>query len=126
MGEGEDNAEEPQIISITMPPPFHHHDKKQAALHVLRRGRRRRREEEKEEEEDDHDDVKKEEEEEEEREEVEKKIEALKKIVPGGESVEGVEKLFDETAGYILSLRCQLNTLRALAAFFHNLHQNTN
>ncbi|MED6111982.1 hypothetical protein PIB30_057416 [Stylosanthes scabra] len=91
-------------------PPFHHQNKPSPPLHVLQRGRKRRREEE-----------------EEEREEVERKIEALKKIVPGGESVEGVEKLFDETAGYILSLQCQLNTLRALATLFNNLHhQNTN
>ncbi|KAL2476594.1 Uncharacterized protein Adt_37330 [Abeliophyllum distichum] len=48
--------------------------------------------------------------------EVEKKIVALQKIVPGGESL-GVDKLFEETAEYILTLQCQVKVLRFLASF---------
>ncbi|KAI3465905.1 hypothetical protein Pfo_022568 [Paulownia fortunei] len=48
--------------------------------------------------------------------EVEKKIVALQKIVPGGERL-AVEKLFEETAEYILELECQVKALRFLAAF---------
>ncbi|XP_016457866.2 uncharacterized protein LOC107781644 isoform X1 [Nicotiana tabacum] len=48
--------------------------------------------------------------------EVEEKILALQKIVPGGESL-GVDMLFEETAGYILALQCQIKTLKVLASF---------
>ncbi|XP_009786577.1 uncharacterized protein LOC107765527 [Nicotiana tabacum] len=48
--------------------------------------------------------------------EVEEKIMALQKIVPGGESL-GVDMLFEETAGYILALQCQIKTLKVLASF---------
>lgn len=48
--------------------------------------------------------------------EVEKKIVALQKIVPGGERLP-VEELFEETAEYILELQCQVKMLRFLAAF---------
>lgn len=53
---------------------------------------------------------------EEEEEEVEEKILALQKIVPGGETL-GVDRLFEETAGYILQLQCQLKALKVLANF---------
>ncbi|XP_062104611.1 transcription factor PAR1-like [Humulus lupulus] len=60
--------------------------------------------------------------EESEKEEVERKIKALQRIVPGGESL-GVDKLFDETAGYILALQCQLKAMRTLAAFVEGLEK---
>uniref|UniRef100_A0A0V0GJW5 Putative transcription factor PAR1-like n=1 Tax=Solanum chacoense TaxID=4108 RepID=A0A0V0GJW5_SOLCH len=53
---------------------------------------------------------------EEEEEEVEEKILALQKIVPGGETL-GVDMLFEETAGYILQLQCQVKALKVLASF---------
>lgn len=48
--------------------------------------------------------------------EVEKKIVALQKIVPGGERLP-VEELFEETAEYIFALESQIEALRFLAAF---------
>lgn len=56
------------------------------------------------------------------REEVERKIEALQRIVPGGESL-GVDKLFEETAGYIMTLQVQLKAMKALASFFEGLEK---
>ncbi|EXB92412.1 hypothetical protein L484_021396 [Morus notabilis] len=55
-----------------------------------------------------------------EKEEVERKIKALQRVVPGGESL-GVEKLFEETASYIMALQCQLKAMKALASFFESL-----
>ncbi|CAL0315878.1 unnamed protein product [Lupinus luteus] len=70
--------------------------------------------------------LKEEEEEEEEegydREEIEKKIHALQRIVPNGESL-GVDKLFDETAGYIMALQSQVKALRTLSGFFDKLEK---
>lgn len=63
-----------------------------------------------------------EEKEEDDREEIERKIHALQRIVPGGESL-GVDKLFDETAGYIMALQCQVKALRTLAGFFDKLEK---
>lgn len=63
-----------------------------------------------------------EEEAEEDKEEVERKIEALQRIVPGGESL-GVDKLFEETAGYIMALQGQLKAMKALASFFEGLEK---
>ncbi|PON69450.1 hypothetical protein PanWU01x14_088910 [Parasponia andersonii] len=60
--------------------------------------------------------------EEDEKEEVERKIQALQRIVPGGESL-GVDKLFEETAGYIMALQCQLKAMRTLASFFEGLEK---
>lgn len=54
--------------------------------------------------------------------EVERKIEALQRIVPGGESL-GLDKLFEETAGYIMTLQCQVKALRTLSAFFETLEK---
>nr|XP_027062617.1 transcription factor PAR1 [Coffea arabica] len=54
--------------------------------------------------------------EEDEKAEVEKKIVVLQKIVPGGESL-GVDKLFEETAGYIMELQYQVKALKFLASF---------
>lgn len=64
-----------------------------------------------------------EEEEEEDREEVERKIHALQKIVPNGESF-GVDNLFDETATYIMALQSQLKALKALTSFFESLEKD--
>lgn len=47
--------------------------------------------------------------------EVEEKIVALQKIVPGGERLP-VAELFEETAEYIFALECQVKALRFLAA----------
>lgn len=55
------------------------------------------------------------------KEEVEKKIVELQKIVPGGETLENVDNLFEETAGYILDLQNQIKGLRVLASFFELL-----
>ncbi|XP_031256417.1 transcription factor PAR1 [Pistacia vera] len=54
--------------------------------------------------------------------EVEKKIVALQRIVPGGESL-GVDKLFEETAEYILALQCQIKAMKALASFIQGLEK---
>lgn len=62
------------------------------------------------------------EDEDEEKEEVERKIQALQRIVPGGESL-GVDKLFEETAGYIMALQCQLKAMKTLATFFEGLEK---
>lgn len=48
--------------------------------------------------------------------EVEKKIAALQRIVPGGERLP-VEDLFEETAEYISALERQVEALRFFAAF---------
>ncbi|XP_022878650.1 uncharacterized protein LOC111396448 [Olea europaea var. sylvestris] len=48
--------------------------------------------------------------------EVDEKIVALQKIVPGGESL-CADKLFEETAEYILTLQCQIKVLSFLASF---------
>lgn len=48
--------------------------------------------------------------------EVEKKIAALQKIVPGGERL-AVEELFEETADYIFALENKVKALRFLTAF---------
>ncbi|XP_039011517.1 transcription factor PAR1-like isoform X2 [Hibiscus syriacus] len=48
--------------------------------------------------------------------EVKRKIVALQRIVPGGEDL-GVDKLFEETAGYILALQCQIRAMKALTSF---------
>ncbi|KAL1567309.1 hypothetical protein AAHA92_02799 [Salvia divinorum] len=48
--------------------------------------------------------------------EVDKKIVALQKIVPGGERLP-VDELFEETAEYIFALESQVEALRFLAAF---------
>ncbi|XP_021274482.1 transcription factor PAR1-like [Herrania umbratica] len=54
--------------------------------------------------------------------EVKRKIVALQRIVPGGESL-GVDKLFEETAGYILALQCQIKAMRVLSCFIEGLEK---
>ncbi|CAN4103130.1 unnamed protein product [Withania somnifera] len=100
------NSDESSAIVAT----FSRKDKRMAQK-VAKRQRRRRdsgyivNNNEKNEEEDDDDKA-----------EVEEKILALRKIVPGGESL-GVDMLFEETSGYILQLQCQVKALKVLASF---------
>ncbi|KAJ9172877.1 hypothetical protein P3X46_016072 [Hevea brasiliensis] len=56
------------------------------------------------------------------KEEVERKIVALQRIVPGGESL-GVDKLFQETAGYILALQCQIKAMRVFVSFLQGMEK---
>ncbi|XP_022989200.1 transcription factor PAR2-like [Cucurbita maxima] len=58
----------------------------------------------------------------EEKEAVERKIRALQTIVPGGESL-GVDKLFEQTAEYIMNLQHQVKAMRALSSFFESLEK---
>ncbi|KAJ8616701.1 hypothetical protein MRB53_036073 [Persea americana] len=53
---------------------------------------------------------------------VEKRIKALQRLVPGGESLDP-ERLFEETADYILALEEQVNALKVLASFFDGLEK---
>ncbi|CAK9308550.1 unnamed protein product [Citrullus colocynthis] len=57
-----------------------------------------------------------------EKEAVECKIRALQSIVPGGESL-GVDKLFEQTAEYIMNLQHQVKAMRALSSFFESLEK---
>ncbi|KAJ4892196.1 Transcription factor PAR1 [Raphanus sativus] len=59
-------------------------------------------------------------EEEDEEEEVKEKIEVLQRIIPGGTAL-GVDALFEETAGYIMSLQCQIKTIKVLTSFLQRL-----
>ncbi|CAA7055840.1 unnamed protein product [Microthlaspi erraticum] len=61
-----------------------------------------------------------EEEEEDEEEVVKEKISALQRIIPGGTAL-GVDALFEETAGYIMSLQCQIKTIKVLTSFLQRL-----
>ncbi|KAL0720300.1 hypothetical protein Bca4012_034899 [Brassica carinata] len=58
--------------------------------------------------------------EDEEEEEVKEKIDALQRIIPGGTAL-GVDALFEETAGYIMSLQCQIKTIKVLTSFLQRL-----
>ncbi|KAJ4904134.1 Transcription factor PAR1 [Raphanus sativus] len=58
--------------------------------------------------------------EEDDEEEVKEKIEALQRIIPGGTAL-GVDALFEETAGYIMSLQCQIKTIKVLTSFLQRL-----
>lgn len=58
-----------------------------------------------------------------EKEEVEKKIMALQQIVPGGESLDNVDNLFETTAAYILDLQNQVKAMKLLANFFELLQK---
>ncbi|KAH7686019.1 Myc-type basic helix-loop-helix (bHLH) domain-containing protein [Dioscorea alata] len=55
-------------------------------------------------------------------EEIERRIRALKRLIPGGEGL-GMEKLFEETAHYIEALEGQVTTMRTLATFLDGLHK---
>ncbi|CAN8318143.1 unnamed protein product [Cochlearia groenlandica] len=67
--------------------------------------------------------VSSEEEEEEEEEVVKEKISALQRIIPGGTEL-GVDALFEETAGYIMSLQCQIKTIKVLTSFLQHFDNN--
>lgn len=54
---------------------------------------------------------------------VEMRIRALQRIVPGGETVVGVDKLFEQTADYILELQTQVKAMKVLATFFEGLER---
>ncbi|KAF9687020.1 hypothetical protein SADUNF_Sadunf02G0050400 [Salix dunnii] len=54
--------------------------------------------------------------------EVERKIVALQRIIPGGESL-GVDELFEETADYIMTLQCQIKAMRVLSGFLEGLEK---
>ncbi|KAF8411000.1 hypothetical protein HHK36_003539 [Tetracentron sinense] len=55
---------------------------------------------------------------------IERRIMALQRIIPGGESL-GIDKLFQETAGYILALQGQVKAMNVLASFFEELQKET-
>ena len=63
-----------------------------------------------------------EEEDDDEKAEVKRKITALQRIVPGGECL-GVDKLFEETAEYILALQCQIKAMRVLTGLIEDLEK---
>ncbi|KAJ4787703.1 basic helix-loop-helix (bHLH) DNA-binding superfamily protein [Rhynchospora pubera] len=56
----------------------------------------------------------------EEKEEIEDKVRALQRLVPGGEEME-VDRLFEETADYIEALREQVGVMRALACILDGM-----
>ncbi|XP_042489880.1 transcription factor PAR1-like [Macadamia integrifolia] len=53
---------------------------------------------------------------------IEKRIMLLKSIIPGGQSL-GIDKLFEETALYILSLQGQVKAMKILTSFFETLEK---
>lgn len=53
---------------------------------------------------------------------VQKRIKALQRLVPGADSLDP-ERLFEETAYYILSLQEQVNAMKVLATLFHSLEK---
>ncbi|XP_054792867.1 transcription factor PAR1 [Prosopis cineraria] len=118
-----DNASVPHIPTgdVSLRPPHHRRrrSRDQPSTATSRKKTKTKTVNEDDQKVEDHED---EEEEEEEREEIEKKIEALQRIVPGGESLE-MDKLFDETAGYIMALQYQIKGLRALSNLFERLEK---
>lgn len=55
-----------------------------------------------------------------EKEEVERKILALRELLPGGEAL-GVERLFEETAEYILALQGKVESMKLIASYFERV-----
>ncbi|XP_042484880.1 transcription factor PAR2-like [Macadamia integrifolia] len=53
---------------------------------------------------------------------IEKRIMLLQSIIPGGESL-GIEKLFEETALYILALQGQVKAIKILTSLFESLEK---
>ncbi|KAJ4982038.1 hypothetical protein NE237_032875 [Protea cynaroides] len=53
---------------------------------------------------------------------IEKRIMLLQSIIPGGESL-GIDKLFEETALYILSLQGQVKAMKILTSLFESLEK---
>jgi hypothetical protein len=56
----------------------------------------------------------------EEKEEIENRVRALQRLVPGGEEME-VERLFEETADYIEALREQVGVMQAIACLLDGI-----
>ncbi|URD94779.1 phy rapidly regulated [Musa troglodytarum] len=54
--------------------------------------------------------------------EVEARVRALQRLVPGGEEL-GTERLFEETADYIEALQVQVSAMRALACLLDELRE---
>ncbi|XP_050229586.1 transcription factor PAR1 [Mercurialis annua] len=52
---------------------------------------------------------------------LEKKIWVLKMILPGGESIDGIDELFQETAHYILDLQSQIQAMKILSSFLQGM-----
>ncbi|KAF8408974.1 hypothetical protein HHK36_005044 [Tetracentron sinense] len=57
-----------------------------------------------------------------EKEGIERRIVALQRIIPGGESL-GIDKLFEETAGYIMALQGQVKAMKVLTSFIEELQK---
>ncbi|XP_043701877.1 transcription factor PAR2-like [Telopea speciosissima] len=53
---------------------------------------------------------------------IEKRIMLLQSIIPGGDSL-GIDKLFEETALYILALQGQVKAMKFLTSFFETLEK---
>ncbi|KAG1346860.1 transcription factor IBH1-like [Cocos nucifera] len=54
--------------------------------------------------------------------EIERRLRALQKLVPGGEDL-AMDQLFEETADYIEALQGQVNVMRALASLLDGLEK---
>ncbi|XP_008797490.1 transcription factor bHLH149-like [Phoenix dactylifera] len=54
--------------------------------------------------------------------EIERRVRALQKLVPGGEDL-AMDQLFEETADYIEALQGQVNVMRALAGLLDGLEK---
>ncbi|XP_029121181.1 transcription factor bHLH150 [Elaeis guineensis] len=54
--------------------------------------------------------------------EIERRVRALQKLVPGGEDLP-MDQLFEETADYIEALQGQVNVMRALASLLDGLEK---
>ncbi|XP_072966765.1 LOW QUALITY PROTEIN: uncharacterized protein [Typha angustifolia] len=67
-------------------------------------------------------DLVEEEEGESEAEEIEVRVRALQRMVPGGEGL-GLERLFEETAGYIEALQGQVSVMKTLAGLLDGLER---
>ncbi|XP_031477036.1 transcription factor bHLH148-like [Nymphaea colorata] len=55
-----------------------------------------------------------------EKEGMERRVRALKRLVPGGEGM-ALERLFEEAADYIMALQGQVTAMKALASFFDSV-----
>ncbi|XP_043689712.1 transcription factor PAR2-like [Telopea speciosissima] len=54
---------------------------------------------------------------------IQKRIMLLQSIIPGGESL-GIDKLFEETALYILALQGQVKAIKILTSLFESLEKD--
>lgn len=53
---------------------------------------------------------------------IEKRMKVLQRLIPGGESLLP-DRLFEETADYILALQEQVEAMKVLASFFDGLEK---